>query len=575
MKGRIQFITNKAKKYSWELCLMLLIILVTTYLVALFPYLLGRLVDMLFYDKNAKDLVKIVLAYILIFLINQLLHFALQMLYADLEVRFIYDLKSDIYKKVLSYNSEYLTSMNTGDIIYRISHDANQVMALFYSDIFYGISAVFDCIICTCMVLTISRELALIVLTLAMFSFLTGKCFSNRVKVLQKKTSAASAKNASWLFELLNNMRDVRLLGATKNSIHRYLTNEIEIIRLETKKRKNEVAAEQGGQLIRLACTVGLYVASAFLIFTGHLTLGGMVASIDYFNRITVLIGRVSVRFVTLPERLVAVDRIMDIWKVDSEDDQGGVEVSSCQGNISIKNLSFSYDNKKELLKNISLDIKAGEKIAIVGKSGEGKSTIANLLCRLYEPQQGSITIDGIDIQKINLHCLRGLVGIVHQDPFLFDGSIRYNLIFSNSMDRDEELWEMLKKVNLYDYVLNLPKGLDAPVGAEGAFLSGGQKQRLVMARVFLKNPSIIIMDEATSALDSKTETEIVENWNDLFSGKTMLMIAHRFSSVKFADRILCIQNGEGVGFDSHENLMSCCEAYRELYMTDKFRGED
>lgn len=574
MGERIQFIRKRAKKYTWELCLMLLIILVTTYLVALFPYFLGRLVDMLFYDKNARDLVKIVLAYILIFLVNQLLHFALQMLHADLQVRFIYDVKSDIYKKVLSYNCEYLTSMNTGDIIYRINHDADQVMDLFYSDIFYGVSAVFDCVICICMVLTISWELVWVVLALAVFSFLTGKYFSNRVKVLQKRTSAAIAKNASWLFELLNNMRDVRLLGATKNGIRRYLANEIGIIRLETEKRKSEVAAEQGDQVIRLVCTVGLYVVSALLIFAGHLTLGGMVASIDYFNRITVLIGRVSVRFVTLPERLVAVDRIMDIWKVDSEDSQSGIEVSGCQGNIKIKGLSFSYDKRRELLKNINLDIKAGEKIAIVGKSGEGKSTIANLLCRLYEPQQGSIAIDGTEIREIKLHCLRRQVGIVHQDAFLFDDTIRYNLIFSNSMERDEELWEMLKKVSMYDYVKSLPKGLDAPVGAEGSFLSGGQKQRLVMARVFLRNPSIVIMDEATSALDGKTEMEIVESWNYLFSGKTMLMIAHRFSSVKYADKIMCIQNGECVGFDTHENLMSYCEAYRELYTTDKLQDE-
>lgn len=574
MGERIQFIAKRAKKYTWELCLMLLIILVTTYLVALFPYLLGRLVDMLFYDKNAGDLVKIVSAYILIFLVNQLLHFALQMLHADLKVRFIYDIKSDIYIKVLSYNCEYLTGMNTGDIIYRISHDADQVMDLFYSDIFYGASAVFDCIICICMVLTISRELVWVVLVLAVFSFLTGKYFSNRVKVLQKKASAAIAKNASWLFELLNNMRDVRLLGATQNGIRRYLTNEIGIIRLETEKRKSEVAAEQGGQAIRLVCTVGLYVVSALLIFAGRLTLGGMVASIDYFNRITVLIGRLSVRFVTLPERLVAVDRIMDIWKVDSEDSQSGIEISGCQGNIRIKDLSFSYDKRRELLKNINLDIKSGEKIAIVGKSGEGKSTIANLLCRLYELQQGSIAIDGTEIRKINLHCLRRQIGIVHQDAFLFDDTIRYNLIFSNSLERDEELWEMLKKVSLYDYVKSLPKGLDAPVGMEGLFLSGGQKQRLVMARVFLRNPSIIIMDEATSALDSKTEMEIVENWNHLFSGKTMLMIAHRFSSIKYVDRVICIQNGECVGFDSHENLMSCCEAYRELYMADRSQGE-
>lgn len=576
MRKRIKFIASAAKGYGLKLAVMLVIILVTTFIVAVFPTLSGQLVDMLFYSRDVAAFWGIIKLYVVLFLVNQLLHFTLQMINTDLRTKFIYDIKCNIFQKVLAYRCDALTDLNTGDIIYRINKDADQVMTLFYSDIFYGISAAFDFVVCFWMLTRASVVLALVTLVLAMISFVVGKYFSEKMKPLQKELAGESARNASWLFELLNSMQEIKILGIARSCVNKYLYKEIELIQTGNEKKKYDVIAERSNQGVQTVCTVGLYAISAVLIAAGHLTIGGMVACMDYFERMTIVLERFSRRFVTLPERLVSVDRIIEIEDAPSEEyHDDAPEIPIARGEITLHNVCFSYDGGQDILKNISLEIPAGEKVAIVGKSGEGKSTIAKLLCRLYDPQEGIITIDGVDIQQFNLKNLRRQIGIAHQDTILFNNSIRYNLIFADSRERDEEIWEALKKAQLFDHVSSLPEGLDSLVGVEGNNFSGGQKQRIALARLFLKKPALVILDETTSALDSETEKEIIESWNEVFAGRTMIMIAHRFSAIKNADKIIFLHQGKVAGYDSHENLLRNCAEYQEWFQSGALRKEE
>ncbi len=565
MKKRIRFIGAAAEKYVAKLWLMLLIILVTTYIVATFPRILGKLVDILFYDGDRGAFLRIILVYIVLFAVNQCLHFALEMLRADLSAKFIYDIKRRMFRKVLSYRCDALTDMKSGDVVSRINHDADEIMSLFYSDIFYGISAVFDFGACMAMMLTANVLLALVAMLLAVVSFLAAKYFSGKMKPFQKEIGEASAENRAWLFEVLGGMRDIRLLGAAGSCIGKYLKKDVGLARLEIRKKTYEVKAEKCNSGIQTLCTVSLYAVSAILIGAGALTVGGMVACIDYFSRMVLLLERISRRFITLPERLISVDRVIAVWDVESEDYRNdSEEIPVFHGNVDVQHVSFSYDGETNVLEDISFRVRKGEKVAIVGKSGEGKSTMANLLCRFYEPRSGVIRMDGRDIRSLGLGSLRRQIGIMHQETILFDGTIRYNLIFSDSRERDHELWEALKKVQLYDFVSGL--GLDAPVGVEGSFLSGGQRQRLAMARLILRKPAVVIFDESTSSLDNITEREVIQNWNEIFRNTTMLIIAHRFSTIRSADRILCLQNGRIAGDGTHGDLLLHCEPYQELY---------
>lgn len=545
-KDAWKFLIHESKKYWGKLSLMLTIILITTAIVAVFPFLSGKIIDILFYGQEKFLFWKYIFIYGILFGINQILHFVLQVINTDLRVGFVYNIKRAAYRKVLSYRAESLDNLDTGDAVRRITADADEVMNFFYFDIFYGLSAILDLFVCSIMLMKIHIFIALITVLLSVVSFTISKIFSNKIKTIAKRIVDKQAKSTSWLFECLNNMKEIRNLGISKECGNRYLKFEVEYIREKNQKEKQELIVDRIIQGVNTLCMITIYGISALLISNSLFTLGGMVVCIEYFNRITVLLERISKRIITLPERLVFITRLVEIWKVPSENlklEKNAQEI--CYGKIVFHDVSFAYEGKTNILNNISFVINPGEICALVGKSGEGKSTIAKLLCGLYSPQSGMITIDGINIQEYNLIQLRKQIGIVQQESIMFNASIRYNVSFSNNKNNDQKIIDVLKKVNLYEYVKNLEKGLDTIVEKEGTNLSGGQKQRLALARAFFKESKILILDESTSALDIETENAVIEKWDEMFRGKTVIIISHQTSTIKNADKIISLQKGE------------------------------
>ena len=237
-------------------------------------------------------------------------------------------------------------------------------------------------------------------------------------------------------------------------------------------------------------------------------------------------------------------------------------------GSLEIRNLSFSYEKNREILKNVNILIKPGQKIGVVGQSGVGKSTLANLLLRFYEPQEGEILIDGQTLKNCTHSSIRQAVGIVNQENILFNTTVRENITFGKTA-ADEELWEILEKVDLKVVIKNLPKGLDTVLGNENISLSGGQNQRLCIARLMFRNPQIIILDEATSSLDFESEAEVQSALDVLSENKTTIVISHRYKALLHTDKILVLHEGEQVGYDSHDVLMA-----ENQYFADMFAGQ-
>ena len=264
---------------------------------------------------------------------------------------------------------------------------------------------------------------------------------------------------------------------------------------------------------------------------------------------------------------MAGFNRFIEIMKTEPEpaDAPDAVDILSARGNISFKNVDFSYTPDFPVLKNINLDIHSGEKFALVGASGGGKSTICNLIPRFYEITGGSISLDGIDIQKIKKHSLRSQIGIVQQDVFLFAGTIRENIAYGKPDATDEEIILAAKRAEIHDDIMFMPNGYDSVVGERGIKLSGGQKQRVSIARCFLKNPPILILDEATSALDTATEIKIQHSFDALSKGRTTLVIAHRLSTVKNADKIAVVNDHGIVELGTHEELMAKKGEYYKL----------
>ena len=245
---------------------------------------------------------------------------------------------------------------------------------------------------------------------------------------------------------------------------------------------------------------------------------------------------------------------------------QNALENIDIKGEIEFKNVSFNYRSSDQVLNNISFKINKGEKIALVGESGGGKTTICHLIPNFYQVSEGEVLVDNINVNNISFKALRRAIGIVQQDVFLFNGTIKENILYGKLDATDEEVIEASKCANIYDYIMSLPNGFDSEIGERGVRLSGGQKQRLSIARVFLKNPSILILDEATSALDNTTEIMIQNALNELAKGRTTLIVAHRLSTIKNADRILVINHGEIVESGSHKELLDSEGIYSKLY---------
>ena len=259
--------------------------------------------------------------------------------------------------------------------------------------------------------------------------------------------------------------------------------------------------------------------------------------------------------------------RFLEIMDEKAEEEkENAIDDITLNGEIEFKNVSFSYETKSNILNNVSFKIKKGETLALVGESGGGKTTICHLIPNFYKVSQGQILIDNININDLSYRALRKSIGIVQQDVFLFNGTIKENILYGKLDASEEEVITAAKRANIYDYIMTLPDGFDTEIGERGVKLSGGQKQRLSIARVFLKNPPLLILDEATSALDNTTEILIQDALNELAKGRTTIVVAHRLSTIKNADRILVVTSGEISEEGTHEELIKNDNTYAKLY---------
>ena len=320
---------------------------------------------------------------------------------------------------------------------------------------------------------------------------------------------------------------------------------------------------------------VVVMLAGGLFMYAGRINFGDYSAFIVAVNQ---FIGPVTtlINFMEQYQNgVTGFERFLEIMDEQPEQESPNArDLQNVQGEITLDHVSFSYDNSKEVLKDVSLNIKKGETLALVGPSGGGKTTICHLIPAFYKATGGRILIDGTDINDVTFKSLRRSIGIVQQDVFLFNGSIKENILYGRLDATDGEVIEAAKRANIHDYVMTLPDGYDTQIGERGVKLSGGQKQRLSIARVFLKNPAILILDEATSALDNTTEILIQQALDELCKGRTTLVVAHRLSTIKNADEICVIANGQITEMGTHEALMEKGGVYHDLYSLQFRSGE-
>lgn len=564
-------IIKKYKKYyktiSKKMVFLLSLLIITACTTSPYSFLLGKMIDEAFYNKNMKTFLLISTAYVLLFIFNTTLFYIININWAKTNSKFTFTLKVDMLKKVLSFNAKRFLNIKTGDVIERIEQDSNNIVGFIYWKIFYGIVNVFQFISCLYFVVLINWKLAVLFTILAPTIVLLSKVTYKITKKHQAKLADESGKFNSWLYEILAKFSEIRLLGACSTVKDDLIQKNKNLFKVRFKIAGINITSSIINNFIILVGQMSMYAFSLYMIINGELTLGGFVACITYFSDCMDIFRAIYNKFVTSPSMFVSMNRVNEILEeTECEDYQSGCYNYKIKtGNIEFAKVSFAYENDQNILTDVSIKINSSETIAVIGHSGAGKSTLINLLCRLYDPNKGNIYFDGINIKEFNLNDFRNQIGIIHQSILLFNESLRYNLIFSNDTKNDEIIFEKLKMVELYDYVKSLKDGLNTVIGENGFHLSGGQKQRIAIARLFIKNPKIVIFDEATSALDSESEKVVLDSWNEIKMKRTVILISHRLNTVLTADRIVLLKHGKVIGFDTHEMLLQKCNEYYRL----------
>jgi len=483
-------------------------------------------------------------------------------------VRMESSMRKDLFTHLQTLSFKFYDNNRTGQLMSRMVNDLNEISELAHhgpEDIFLSLIMLIGAGIYLSL---IEWRLAvmLIIMEIALFIFAMNK---------RRKMSAAfrdvRSKIADVNANLENSISGIRVAQSFTNEGHETKKfnkgNDLfKNSRIHAYKKMAEFMTGIG--LISNLMNLGILVYGGYLVYSGAITVADLLAFLLYIGLILTPIRRLTNFIQQFELGMSGFIRFREIMDTPPEitDAPGAVNISEVLGSITMENITFSYDNNEHVLKNLSMEIKAGETLAVAGPSGGGKTTLCNLIPRFYTLDHGRILLDGTDIENITLESLRHNIGMVQQDVFLFAGTIGDNIMYGNPEASYDEMVDAAKKARIHEFVEGLPEKYDTFVGERGIRLSGGQKQRVSISRVFLKNPPILILDEATSSLDTKTEKEIQKSLEELTVGRTTLIIAHRLSTIQNADRILIITKDGIAEQGSHSELMNRAGIYADLY---------
>jgi subfamily B ATP-binding cassette protein MsbA len=476
----------------------------------------------------------------------------------------IAELRTKVQKKILTLPINYFDNNKSGALVSRVMTDVEGVRNLVGTGFVQLIGGVLASVAAFAYLITISFKLTIFVLLpMALFAVIAMKAFGY-IRPIFRERGKKSAEVSGRLTESLNGIRVIKGFGAEKQELTIFSSGVNEIFQLVKKSMTAQaLMASAGVLMIGLASAgvmgIGSYLGldnGEFISFTAMIAF--MVAPI-------IQIGNIGSQFT---EAFAGLDRTEEIMSMDPEEDEDvrTIKLDAIKGDISFKNVSFSYEEGTEVIHNITFQAKKGSMTALVGTSGSGKSTIAGMAASFLNPQSGKITIDGIDLSKVKLSSYRKKLGVVLQDDFLFEGTIKQNILFSNPKASNEELMEAIKSANVHEFTDRFDDGIETLIGERGVKLSGGQRQRITIARAIIANPRILILDEATSNLDNESESLIQESLKKLMSGRTTFVIAHRLSTIRQADQILVIEDGNIAEEGTHDKLLAKKGRYYKLH---------
>ena len=568
-------ILSYLKPYWPQFLLVFAAILLSSVFGLLPSIITGRIVDQALVGKDLTLLVKLLLMAFATLTASQVISVLESYINAWISQRIIFDMKNQMYDHLQHMPHAFFTSEKQGDIITRMNTDISGVSSVISGTLSSIVSNIATVVTTLVALFTMSWKLAIVgIVVIPLLVIPTKSVGKTRWKIL----SESQAKNDE-MNQMVNETLSVsgsllvKLFTREAREYERFVDVNEAVTQLQLKEQRS-------GKWFRVVMGMFTQLAPLLIYFAGGwfiiaradeaLTVGTVTATVALVNRLYRPIESLLNIHVDFTRSLALFTRLFDYFDMENpiQSPKNGKKPDVTDADVVYEHVSFSYDPEKPLLTDIDFTVPGGKMYAIVGPSGSGKSTVVNLIPRLYDVCGGSVKIAGVDVRDFDLEYLRQQIGVVTQDSYLFNGTIRENLLYAKEDATREEIDAACYIANLHDFIASQPDGLETMVGNRGLKLSGGEKQRLSIARVILKDPKILILDEATSALDSITENAIQEALEALMEGRTSIVIAHRLSTVLKADRILVLKDGVIAEQGSHEELLALGGTYRELYET-------
>ena len=484
-------------------------------------------------------------------------------------VRMQADMRRDLFKKYEKLPFSYFDDHKTGDLLSRLTTDLWDVSELAHhgpENIFLAVLMFIGAFIVLASIdLTLTLIMFAIVPSIVLFTVLSRRKMSQAMKNSRKQMSEIN----STLENSVGGIRETKAYAAEDYEICKFDRTNALFRRYRSQAMKSLGSFDAIMQLLQDLLYLIIVMVGGLFLYNGRLTAAEFTAFLLYISMFLNPIQRFVALFQQLQEGMSGFSRFCEIMDAEEECDEGKTVITDIKGDLVFDGVSFGYSSEggdHMVISDLSLSIPAGRTLALVGPSGGGKSTLCNLIPRFYNVSEGRITLDGVNTMDITLESLRRNIGIVSQTVFLFDGTIRENIAYGAGEVSDEQVITAAKKANIHDYIITLDDGYDTQVGERGVKLSGGQRQRIAIARVFLKNPKLLILDEATSALDNATEMQIQASLEELSKGRTVIVVAHRLSTVKNADEIVVLDKNGIVERGTHDALLALDGEYKKLY---------
>lgn len=565
-------ISQAFKEFIWPrrkvVFIGLLLIVVSRMASLVLPGASKYLIDEVIVNKDVdmlKILIGVVAASILVqavtsYLLTKLLSVEAQHLISQLRLK--------VQKKMLSLPISYFDNNKSGALVSRIMNDVEGVRNLVGTGLVQLIGGILTAIISLVLLIKISAMMTLyVLLPVALFAVVAAKAFTY-IRPIFKKRGVLNAEVTGRLTETINGVRVIKGFNAEEQENNTF-EKGVEQLFLNVKQSLTSTAIITSSATLLLGlASAGIMGIGGYMIINGELTFGEFLSFTLYLGFMIAPIVQMSNIGSQLTEAFAGLDRTQEIMNMDPENDEKSrtIALPVLKGDIRFNHVSFSYEEGKEVVKDISFDAPAGSVTALVGSSGSGKTTIASLAATFITPDSGTITIDGIDLSKVVLSQYRQHLAVVLQDDFLFEGTIRENILFARPNESEENLTKAVNAAYVNEFTDRFEKGLDTVIGERGIKLSGGQRQRIAIARAILVNPKIILLDEATSSLDTESEALIQQSLNELMKGRTTFVIAHRLSTIRQAQQILVIENGKIAERGNHQDLIDKKGRYYELF---------